>query len=246
LIKKKLVILSGKGGVGKSSVAVNLASALADEGYKVGILDVDLHGPNVPRMLGIVDQSLRADENEMIIPATVMENLKVVSIAFLIEEGKPLIWRGPLKHKLINDFVNKVNWGDLDFLVIDSPPGTGDELLSTFQLFKDIDGAILVTTPQQVSIDDVERAKGFVDAFKSKILGIVLNMVYLVCPKCGERIELFPRRIENLDLDILVELPMDPNFALMMDEGKPAVWYMRGSELESKFRDLAGKVIEGL
>ncbi|MCD6545283.1 MAG: Mrp/NBP35 family ATP-binding protein [Thermotogae bacterium] len=244
MIKKRLVVLSGKGGVGKSTVAVNIAAGLADSGFKVGLLDIDLHGPNVPRMLGLVGKNLEVNDEEKIIPVSLAENLKVVSIAFLTMGNKPIVWRGPLKHKMIQEFVEKVEWGDLDFLVIDSPPGTGDEILSTFQLLKNIDGTILVSTPQQVSIDDVERAKEFVKLMNSKILGLVLNMTYVVCPKCGEKIPLFPQKTITEELPVLMEFPMDPQVAASTDDGKPVVWFMRNSEIEKRFRELIEKVLE--
>lgn len=244
MIKKKLVVLSGKGGVGKSTVAVNIAAGLADSGFKVGQLDIDLHGPNVPRMLGLVGRNLEVNDNEKIVPVSISENFKVVSIAFLTMGNRPIIWRGPLKHKMIQEFVEKVEWGDLDFLVIDSPPGTGDEILSTFQLLKKIDGTVLVSTPQQVSIDDVERAREFVKLMNSKILGVILNMTYVVCPKCGEKIPLFPRKNIPEDLPVLVEFPMDPKVAESIDNGEPVVWFMRNSEVEKRFRELINKILE--
>lgn len=243
MIKKKLVILSGKGGVGKSTVAVNIAAGLADNGFKVGLLDIDLHGPNVPRMLGLIGRKLEVNDEEKIIPVSLTDNLKVVSIAFLTMGNKPIVWRGPLKHKMIQEFIEKVDWGDLDFLVIDSPPGTGDEILSTFQLLKNIDGTILVSTPQQVSIDDVERAKEFVKLMNSRILGVVLNMTYVICPRCGEKVSLFPKKTIEEDLPILMEFPMDPEVSSKSDEGKPVVWFMRNSEMEKRFRELIEKIL---
>ena len=253
-VKHKIAVMSGKGGVGKSTVSVNLAVALAEEGFNVGLLDTDLHGPNVVRMLGLNDK-LSVDNGE-ILPAYYGTNLKVISMAFLLEEGAPVIWRGPLKTTAIEQFLADVRWGDLDFLVVDLPPGTGDEALTLFQSTS-IDGAVLVTTPQVVALDDVRRAAKFVldmrDAPMSasknvKILGVVENMAYLRCPN-GDVVYLFgkgggEKLAQELNVPLLAKIPMDPKAMEMMDRGMPPVSFYKETEFERSFRELAKKIIE--
>ena len=190
-IKNKLIVISGKGGVGKSTVAVNLAYGLAMKGLKTGVMDVDLHGPNVAKMLGIEDKKLVMSEAG-IEPVEVVENLKAVSVALIIEDrDQPIVWRGPLKMGMIKQFLADVNWGELDYLIVDSPPGTGDEPLSACQLISDIDGAIIVTTPQDVAILDSRKCVGFARQLNVPFIGILENMSGMVCPHCGEDIEMF-------------------------------------------------------
>ncbi|GEM_PF-4948868 len=186
--KKHIMVLSGKGGVGKSFVAVNLALALRELGYRVGILDVDVHGPNVPILLGATDGAIYADERGMMIPIDV-NGIKVMSVRYLLEQGVPLIRRGVLKSKLISDMVNKTNRGELDYLVIDSPPGTGDELLSTIENVL-VDLGVVVSTPQRIAMADVERAVGALRRLDVIPAGVVLNMSYIRCPFCGNKISL--------------------------------------------------------
>ncbi len=209
------MVLSGKGGVGKTFVAVNLALALRDLGYSVGILDIDLHGPNVPILLGATEGAIYADENMRLIPIEA-QGIKVMSVRYLLEKGVPLIRRGSLKSKLINDMVSKTARGKLDFLVIDSPPGTGDEFLSAVSELH-IDRGIVVSTPQRVAIADVERAVGALRRLDIIPAGVVLNMAYVVCPKCGHRISL-----ATVDREELLE------------EMKKAMLY---NELEKKILD---------
>ena len=255
-VKYKITVMSGKGGVGKSTVSVNLAVALAEEGFNVGLLDLDLHGPNVVRMLGLNDK-LSVDSGE-ILPAYYGTNLKVISMAFLLEEGAPVIWRGPLKTTAIEQFLADVRWGELDFLVVDLPPGTGDEALTLYQSTS-IDGAVLVTTPQVVALDDVRRAAKFVldmrDAPMSasknvKILGVIENMAYLRCPN-GDIVYLFgkgggERLAQELEVPLLAKIPMDPKAMEMMDKGMPPVSFYRSTEFEQAFRKLVGKILEEL
>ncbi len=253
-IKYKLAVLSGKGGVGKSTVAVNLAVALAEEGFSVGLLDADLHGPNVVRILGIEDR-LKVDENEQIIPVTYGANLKVVSLALLLEDGVPVVWRGPLKITAIEQLIADVDWEELDFLIIDLPPGTGDEALTIYQNV-DVNGTVFVTTPQNVAVDDVKRAIKFVEEVikvskgKHRFFGLVENMSYLRCP-CGDVVYPFgkggaERLAEEYGLTLLVKVPLDPKAMELMDEGKPPVVFHRGSEFEDAFRRLASAVVQGL
>ena len=189
-IKNKFIVMSGKGGVGKTSVSVNLAMGLAGKGYKVGIMDVDLHGPDVPRMLGLKGM-LTLNQNQKLIPMSYSENLQAVSVESLTQnKDDAIIWRGPLKHSAIRQFIADVEWGELDFLIIDSPPGTGDEPLTVAQTIKDAK-AIIVTTPQEVALADIRKSINFCKTVKMEIFGLIENMSGFTCPNCGEKIDLF-------------------------------------------------------
>lgn len=190
-IKHKIAVMSGKGGVGKSTMAVNIAASLSKKGYKTGILDVDIHGPNVPRMLKIGKKDLKIDEDG-ILPVEVGKNLKVISAQFLLQdENSPIIWRGPKKTAAIRQFLADVSWGDLDILVVDCPPGTGDEHLAVLQSISPFDGIIMVTTPHLVSLDDVEKSINMANSLKIKIIGIIENMSGFLCPDCKTEIPIF-------------------------------------------------------
>ncbi len=224
-IRHRIVVLSGKGGVGKSTVAVNLAVGLLQEGYTVGLLDVDLHGPSIPTMLGLERQRVGGDERE-IHPADV-GGLKVISIGFFLSSpDDAVIWRGPLKMGAIKQFLKDVAWGDLDFLIIDSPPGTGDEPLSVCQLIGRLDGAVIVTTPQRVAAVDVRKSITFCRHLHVPVLGVVENMSGFVCPKCGEVTHVFRtgggRKIaEDMGVAFLGSIPLDPALAESGDGGEP-------------------------
>ncbi|MEA4862539.1 MAG: P-loop NTPase [Victivallaceae bacterium] len=225
-IKNKLVVMSGKGGVGKSTVAVNLAAALALEGKNVGLLDVDIHGPSVPKMLHLENQR-PSSENELLLPVAV-GNLKVMSIGFLLHNpDDAVIWRGPAKIGLIKQLLSDVVWGDLDYLVIDCPPGTGDEPLSICQMIPD-GQAVLVTTPQQVAASDVAKSLNFCNQLGYKVLGIVENMAGFVCPKCGEVTEIFSagageELAARFNVKLLGRVPIDPAVCRGGDAGTPFV-----------------------
>ena len=192
-IKHKFMVISGKGGVGKSTVATNLAITLAKEGYAVGLMDADIHGPNIPKMLGIEDQRPGASTIGLL-PIVTKGDLKVMSIAFFLQSrDDAVIWRGPLKHNIIKQFLGDVYWGDLDFLIIDLPPGTGDEALSVAHLLKNIDGAVIVTTPQDVALLDSRKAVTFARQLKLPLVGIVENMSGFTCPHCQKSIDLFKK-----------------------------------------------------
>jgi len=245
-IRHKVVVLSGKGGVGKSTVAVNLAVALARQ-HRVGLMDVDIHGPNVPKMLGIEGQTLGV-EKESIIPFQWGDNLKVMSIAFLLQgRDSAVIWRGPLKMIAIRQFITDVEWGKLDWLVIDAPPGTGDEPLSVLQLIEDLDGCIIVTTPQEVALLDVAKCVTFCEKVGRRILGLVENMTHLVCPHCGKKVELYPsgdveRFAGQRGLKVLGSVPFEPRIARLSDEGKPVVVAAPETDTAKAFLALADKV----
>ena len=222
-IKHKFIVMSGKGGVGKTSTSVNLSFALANKGFRVGIMDVDLHGPDVPRMLGL-DGLLDVSPNRKLKPASYSENLVAVSIESLTpNKDDAIIWRGPIKYSAIQQFIGDVDWGDLDFLIIDSPPGTGDEPLTVAQTIKDA-RAIIVTTPQEVALADVRKSISFCKTVNMPVYGIIENMSGLACPHCGEMINLFgtgggEKMARSSGLNFLGKIPIDPNVVLCGDSG---------------------------
>lgn len=227
-IRQKLLVLSGKGGVGKSTVAANLAIALSQAGKKVGLLDVDVHGPSIPKLLGIEGRKVDMAGQE-INPIPVNENLSVMSIGLLLDNPDvPVIWRGPRKFGAIRQLLQDVVWGRLDYLVVDSPPGTGDEPLAVAQLVGSPAAAIVVTTPQDLSISDVRRCVSFCKTLSLPIAGIVENMSGYVCPKCGERTDLFKTGggeslANELDIALLGKIPIDPQVVISGDAGIPFV-----------------------
>ncbi|WP_457754984.1 P-loop NTPase [Thermovibrio ammonificans] len=252
-IKHKIGILSGKGGVGKTTVATNLAAELAKRGYKVGLLDADLHGPNVAKMFGAEGQRLFADPNSQTIKPFIplgMPNLRIVSMAFLLENpDQPVIWRGPLKHQAIKQFLAEIDWGDLDFLIVDLPPGTGDEALSVAQLIKPMDGFVIVTTPQEVSLLDTRKSISFAKMMNVPVLGIVENMSGLICPHCGKEIDLFKRgggekAAKELDVPFLGRIPIEPAVVEAGDKGVPIVISHPESASAKAFAEVVEKLLE--
>jgi len=227
-VKHVILVLSGKGGVGKSTVSTNLASALAAHGRQVGLLDLDIHGPNIPKMLGIEDQRPAVLENCME-PVHVTGNLSVMSMAFLLPDtSSPVIWRGPMKMAVIQQFLSDVNWGSLDYMIVDLPPGTGDEALSIVQLAPNVQGAVIVTTPQDVAVLDAVKAVKFIEKLELPVIGIIENMSGMICPHCGESIDLFGRgggkkAAEDLGVPYLGSIPLDPAMMKAGDEGRPYV-----------------------
>jgi Mrp family chromosome partitioning ATPase len=223
-IRRKILVLSGKGGVGKSTVAVNLAAALMMSGRRVGLLDVDIHGPSIPTMLGLEHHVIGGSDGE-IAPADV-DGLKVISIGlFLSSQDDAVIWRGPLKMGAIKQFLKDVAWGDLDFLVIDSPPGTGDEPLSVCQLIGRLDGAVVVTTPQRVAAVDVRKSISFCRELQVPVLGVLENMSGFACPKCGEVTSIFRsgggrHTARDMGVPFLGSIPLDPQIAEACDSGQ--------------------------
>jgi len=247
-IKNRILVFSGKGGVGKSTVAANLGLALTERQFKVGLIDIDIHGPNLAKMLGVEGKRLEPSEGNRIIPVKVTKNLSVVSISFFLQEtDNPIIWRGPLKMKIIQQFLGDVVWGDLDWLVIDSPPGTGDEPLSIAQLIP-ATGAIIVTTPQEISLMDSRKAVNFARVLKLRIYGIIENMSGLECPYCGKKIELFKtgggeKTAQILGVPFLGRIPIDPKIVQLADEGKPFITHNPESPAARAFNDIIDKVI---
>ncbi len=247
-IKHKLIVISGKGGVGKTTVAVNLAYGLAMNGHKVGILDVDIHGPNIAKMLGVEGAKLVGSQSGGIEPIEVLPNLKAVSIAFMVDSpDKPIIWRGPLKMITIKQFLSDVNWGELDYLIIDSPPGTGDEPLSVCQLIPDIDGAIIVTTPQDVAILDSRKTVLFAQTLKVKVIGIIENMSGFICPHCGERTDLFKsgggeKSAKELKVPFLGRIPIEPGIVASGDSGKPYIHFQKNTDTAEVIKAISQKI----
>ena len=249
---KKIMVFSGKGGVGKSTIAVNLAYALAiEKGKDVGVMDVDIHGPNVPKLLGVENERMISMGGK-IQPVKVLDNLKVVSIGFLLEnQDTAVIWRGPLKIKIIRQFADEIEWGKPDYMIIDLPPGTGDEPLSIAQELQPVDGAIVVTTPQDLSLLDSRKAVDFARKLEVPVLGIVENMSGLRCPHCGKMIEIFKvgggeRAAKELGVPFLGRVPMDPRVVELSDEGEPVIRVLKGSEVYNAMMDIAEKVVSAL
>jgi Mrp family chromosome partitioning ATPase len=224
-IDHKLLVLSGKGGVGKSTVAANLAIALARAGEQVGLLDVDVHGPSIPRLMGLEGEQVLGD-GDSLFPVAGAQGVKVMSIAFLLpSEDSAVIWRGPRKYGLIRQFLLGVDWGALDYLVIDAPPGTGDEPLAVAELVRPGASAVLVTTPQDLAVDDVRRSVKFCREVFLPVRGIVENMSGLECPACGHHIELFKsgggeRLADAVGVPFLGRIPIDPEIVLCGDSGE--------------------------
>jgi ATP-binding protein involved in chromosome partitioning len=248
LIKHKILVMSGKGGVGKTTVAVNLALGLALEGYSVGVLDVDIHGPNIAKMFGIEDRQL-ASNGEMIEPIDVFPNVKAISIALAgYGPDAPIIWRGPLKMGAIKQFLADVSWQELDYLIIDSPPGTGDEPLSVCQLIPEMDGAVIVTTPQDVAILDSRKSINFAKQLSIPVLGVVENMSILVCPHCRKEIELFgtgggERAAEDMRVPFLGRIPLDPDIVRAGDLGKPFIGGETQNPTVQSVKEIVKKIV---
>ncbi|MFP4180708.1 MAG: P-loop NTPase [Spirochaetaceae bacterium] len=248
-IKHKIVVLSGKGGVGKTTAAVNIALALADKGLKVGLLDTDVHGPNVPKMLGIEDAQLLG-RDDGIEPFQATENLLVVSLSMAGHgPDSPVIWRGPLKIGVIKQFLADVYWGELDYLIIDSPPGTGDEPLTVCQLLPELDGSVVVTTPQQVAILDSRKSINFSKQLNIPVLGVVENMSGLICPHCGKEVPLFgkdggKRAAEEMDVPFLGAVPIDQALMEAEDEGRHYITGTTDGPAVQALRDIVDRVLE--
>jgi ATP-binding protein involved in chromosome partitioning len=246
-IKNIVAVASGKGGVGKTTVAVNLAVALARRGGRVGLLDADVYGPNVPTMLGVTESPYA--QGDKIFPLEAY-GLKMISMGLLNPEKKPLIWRGPMLHQVLQQFLRQVAWGELDYLIIDLPPGTGDVQLSLIQTVA-VTGAVVVTTPSVVALDDVHKAIEMFRQVKVEILGVVENMSYFLCPHCGARTEIFSygegkHTAEKFRVPFLGEIPLDPGVRLHGDTGKPSASLGEDTPEAKPFFVLARQVADAL
>ena len=248
-IKHKIAVISGKGGVGKSTVTVNLAMAFAmyKDANKVGILDADIHGPTVPKMLGLKGQKLQANPTG-ISPVTGPLGIKVVSMDFLLpNDAAPVIWRGPIKMKAIQQFLSDITWGELDFLFVDLPPGTGDEPLSVMQLIPDMDGVVIVTIPSEVSQNVVKKAVTFARRLGVPVIGIVENMSGFICPECGAKIDIFKvgggqKIAQDLAVRFLGSIPIDPEICSDSDKGAPFIAEHPNSPATKAFTEIVKKI----
>lgn len=247
-IKHKIVILSGKGGVGKSTVAVNLAVSLSLAGKKVGLLDVDIHGPSIPTMLHL--EGARAQASGTSILPVEMAGLKVMSLGFLLEnKNSAIIWRGPMKMGVIEQLLRDVEWGELDYLIIDSPPGTGDEPLSVVQLIGKMDGAVMVTTPQEVAAVDVRKSLDFCRQLNLPVIGIVENMSGFICPDCGKETAIFQGNngevmAEEAGVPFLGKIPIDPAVGVSCDSGTPFIYHYSKTETAKRFESVIKQILD--
>jgi len=248
--KNTIVVMSGKGGVGKSTVAVNLAYAISLTGKTAGIMDIDFHGPSIPKMTGIENKKMtEISKDGRPMPIKVVNNLYVLSIASLMENpDASIIWRGPMKMGVINQFLEDINWPELDYLIIDCPPGTGDEPLSIIQAIKDVTGVIIVSTPQDVAFLDARKSIDFVNKLNVPILGIVENMAGFICPKCGEKIDIFKsggalKAASDFNVEILGSIPLEPDIVNAGDEGKPYVYFYSKTQGGKAFMEIAEKIL---
>ncbi len=253
-VKHKIAVISGKGGVGKSVVTVNLAMAFAVRGYtdKVGILDTDITGPSVPKIIGLQGEKVVSTLKGEIVPVVGPVGIKVVSVALMLEtEETPVIWRGPLKARAITQLLSDIIWGELDFLFIDLPPGTGDEPLSIMQLLPDMDGVVIVTIPSEVSQIVVKKAVTFARRLKVPIIGVIENMSGFVCPNCGEEIDIFKRGggqkiAKDMNIPFLGRIPIDPEICDYSDKGLPFITENKNSPATKAFMEIVKKIEEFL
>jgi len=244
-VKNTIAVSSGKGGVGKTTVSVNLAVALSEIGAKVGLLDADIYGPNVPMMMGVKHPPAGGQKEQRIPPAQ-NYGVKIMSIGFFVPEDTPIVWRGPMIHGAIQQFLRDVEWGALDYLIVDLPPGTGDAQLSIAQLVP-MTGAIIVTTPQDVALLDSKRGLAMFQKVHVPLLGIIENMSYFLCPHCHDRSEIFSygggrKAAEKLGIPFLGEIPIETSVRIGGDEGRPILIAEPKSEISELYRKLAGTV----
>jgi ATP-binding protein involved in chromosome partitioning len=249
LIKHKFLVLSGKGGVGKTSVAGNLAIALSKKGAKVGLMDIDLHGPDIPRMLGLKGL-VGVSTDKRMVPKSYSDNLQVVSIESLTQDtDKAVIWRGPLKIRVIRQLISDVHWGRLDYFILDSPPGTGDEPLTVARTIPDA-RAIIVTTPQEICLADIRKSINFCKTVEMEIFGLIENMSGFVCPHCGKPVDLFGtgggfRTALAMNIPFLGRIPFDPKMVECADAGESYVDKYPDSEITKAYNQIVAKIMKG-
>jgi ATP-binding protein involved in chromosome partitioning len=246
-IKHKVMVMSGKGGVGKSSVSANLAVTLAEQGKKVGLLDIDFHGPSIPRMFSAQHKRAEGTPDQNILPIK-EAGVKLMSVGFLVpDDHSAVVWRGPMKMGVLEQLLKDVEWGELDYLIIDFPPGTGDEALSACQLIDDADGAVIVTTPQEVSLSDCRRAMDFCRKLSLPILGVIENMSGFVCPECGTRTDIFStgggeKMAGQEKVPFLGKVPLDPALMASCEQGEAYIKTHPDSVTAQIFRDVASRL----
>lgn len=244
-VKHRIAVFSGKGGVGKTTVSVNLGFSLQLEGFNCGLLDADITGPNVAKMLDIDSEVIVLDD--YIVPFE-KYGLKMISIASLIKKGQAIVWRGPLRSNMINQFLGDVDWGELDYLIADLPPGTGDEMLTIGQMMKP-DYALIVTTPQEVALIDAERAIDMARKMEIPSIGIVENMAGFVCPHCGNESDIFAfgggsRLAKEQNVEFLGSIPLDITAREMSDNGTPIIIEKKDSPVSKAFKNISNMIIE--
>lgn len=251
-IRHVIIVMSGKGGVGKSTVSSNLAQALSMKGYQTGLMDIDITGPNIPKMFRIEDEKLCANENDKLVPISVPPSLSIMSMGFLLpDKDSAVMWRGPMKASAIRQFIEDVEWGELDYLIVDMPPGTGDEAISIVQLIPKASGAVIVTTPQDVALLDSRKSVTFAKQTDLPIIGLVENMSGFVCPHCGTVTEIFgsgggERTAESLGIRFLGRVPLEPSVVRSGDSGMPAVVSEPDSKSAAAFNAIADGVIKAV
>ncbi|MDC7219195.1 MAG: Mrp/NBP35 family ATP-binding protein [Spirochaetales bacterium] len=246
-IKNKVMVMSGKGGVGKSSVSANLATSLAAQGLKVGLLDIDFHGPSIPRMFSVQHKRAEGTSDQNILPIE-SNGVKLMSVGFLVPDDRAaVVWRGPMKMGVLEQLLKDVEWGELDYLIIDFPPGTGDEALSACQLIDDAQGAIIVTTPQEVSLSDCRRSINFCHKLNLPVLGVIENMSGFVCPECGTRTDIFStgggkKMADTEKVPFLGEVPLDPAVMLACERGESYIQAHPDSVTAGVFRTIVERL----
>jgi len=249
-IRRKIVVASGKGGVGKSTVSVNIAYGLALNGYKVGLLDIDVHGPSIAKMVGIENRIIPIEEGGNPKPIEAHNNLFVMTLASMLESpDDPVVWRGPVKNGVIRQFLDEIEWPELDYLIIDSPPGTGDEVLTIFQILGKDTEVIVVSTPQNVSFLDVRKFINFVKKMELNIIGLVENMGSFVCPHCDNVIDIFKsggadKTSKDFNIEILGNIPIDQNIATSSDVGRPYIYHYAKTKGGVEFSSIVKKIMD--
>ena len=247
-IKYKIAVMSGKGGVGKSTVAANIAEAFQKEGFTTGILDADIHGPNIPKMLGVEDQDIMINEERHMMPVEAPSGLKVMSMAFMLDSiDTPIIWRGPQKTGSIKQLIADVAWGPLDVLILDNPPGTGDEPLTVLQTIPDIDAVVMVTTPNVVSQEDVLKCVKMVEMLNVENIGLVENMAYYECPHCNEKLHIFGKGdgkdfADEMEITYLGDLPLTEKVSSSPNKGGVMVTIEPKSDVTKRFTEIVNEI----